>query len=81
MIWLPPSGNAMGGVSANQTMGYLPVYWFNQNSSFGSQADLKTLITNLKAKNCKAIADIVVNHRNGVSNWVNFPTECYTGVT
>ena len=77
MIWLPPSGNA----GPTQTMGYLPIYWFDQNSSFGNQADLKTLITNLKNNNCKAIADIVVNHRAGVSNWVNFPTESYGGAT
>ena len=77
MIWLPPSGNAMTA----KTMGYLPVYWFNQSSSFGTQADLKTFIANLKTNNCKAIADIVINHRNGVSNWVNFPTETYSGTT
>jgi len=77
LVWLPPSGNCLSSFS----MGYAPVYWFDQNSAFGSQTQLKTLISNLKANGSKAIADIVVNHRNGVSNWTNFPTETYNGVT
>ncbi len=77
MIWLPPSGKDMN----TRSMGYLPVYYFNQNSSFGTEAELKSLIQTLKANNVKAIADIVVNHRNGVTNWVDFPTETYNGVT
>ncbi len=80
MIWLPPSGYA-GGAVGSTNMGYLPQYWFTQNSAFGLQADLKTLIANLKTNNCKAIADIVVNHRNGITDWCNFATESYNGVT
>lgn len=76
LIWLPPSGDAMGG-----GMGYLPVYYFRQNSRFGNQNELKTLISTLKAKGCGAIADIVINHRNGTNNWVNFPSETYKGIT
>lgn len=77
MVWLPPSGNDMTTTS----MGYLPVYYFDQNSTFGTQAQLKTLIQSLKANGARAMADIVINHRNGVSNWTNFPTETYKGVT
>jgi alpha-amylase len=77
LVWLPPSGNCQ----STGSMGYAPVYWFDQNSSFGTQAELKTLITSLKAKGSKAIADVVVNHRSGVSNWTNFPTETYNAVT
>lgn len=79
MIWLPPSNDANSPYA--NTMGYIPVYWFRQNSSFGSQDELKTLISNLNLKGTKCIADVVVNHRGGVSNWVNFPTETYNGVT
>jgi len=76
LVWLPVSGNAMGN-----GMGYLPIYYFDQNSKFGSQAELKTLITTLKASGTGCLADIVVNHRNGVSNWTNFPAETYNNVT
>ncbi|NLO70530.1 MAG: starch-binding protein [Porphyromonadaceae bacterium] len=77
LVWLPPSGDD----NSSNTMGYLPVYWFRQNSSFGSQAELKALIAKLKAGGTRAVADIVINHRNGVTNWTNFPTETYNGVT
>lgn len=77
MVWLPPSGNDMTTTS----MGYLPVYYFDQNSTFGTQAQLITLIQSLKANGARAMADLVINHRNGVSNWTNFPTETYKGVT
>lgn len=77
LVWLPPSGDDL----TSNSMGYLPVYWFRQNSSFGSQAELKNLISTLKAKGTRTVADIVINHRNGVSNWTNFPTETYNGKT
>ncbi len=77
LVWLPPSGNCQSSGS----MGYAPIWWFDQNSAFGTQAELKTLISSLKASGSKAIADVVVNHRSGVSNWTNFPTETYNGVT
>lgn len=77
LVWLPPSGN----VQSSNNMGYFPIYWFDQNSAFGTQDELKTLISNLKANDSKAIADVVVNHRSGVSSWTDFPTESYNGVT
>jgi alpha-amylase len=81
IVWLPPSGKH-GGVDYNQQeMGYLPIYYFNQHSSFGTQAQLISLISTLKGKGVKAMADIVINHRVGVSNWVDFPTEIYNGTT
>lgn len=76
LIWLPPSGKA-----GDYQMGYHPVYYFDQNSYFGTQEELKNLISTLKAKGCGAIADIVINHRNGVSDWTDFAVETYKGVT
>ncbi|NTW23435.1 MAG: alpha-amylase, partial [Lentimicrobium sp.] len=61
LVWLPPSGNAQ---SANN-MGYAAIWWFDQNSAFGTKAELKTLIASLNAGGAKAIADVVVNHRSG----------------
>lgn len=76
LVWLPPSGNDLYG-----HMGYHPVYYFNQNSAFGTQNELKSLISTLKSKGTLSIADIVINHRNGVTNWTDFPAETYEGVT
>jgi alpha-amylase len=77
LIWLPASGNDL----TNNSMGYLPVFYFNQNSSFGTENELKTLIQTLNENGTKAIADIVINHRNGETNWVDFPDETYNGIT
>lgn len=77
LVWLPPSGN----VQSSNNMGYFPIYWFDQNSAFGSAAELKTLIATLKSKNVKTIADVVINHRSGVSSWTDFPSETYNGTT
>ncbi len=76
MVWLPPSGNAQNG-----GMGYLPIYYFDQNSTFGTQEELKALIAAFKENGTRTIADIVINHRNGKSNWTDFPSETYKGVT
>ena len=61
-------------------MGYMPYYYFNQNSSFGSEAELRSLITKFKAAGIGAIADVVINHRN-TEGWYTFPAETYKGVT
>jgi len=77
LVWLPQSGNC-GGTS----MGYDDLYWFdNYNSSFGNEQQLRSLITTFKQKGIKTIADVVINHRKNLSNWVDFPKETYKGVT
>lgn len=77
LVWLPQSGKCL---ETTQVMGYMPYYYFNQNSSFGSEAELRSLITKFKAAGIGAIADVVVNHRN-TEGWYNFPAETYKGVT
>ena len=54
LIWVPQSGNC-GGTS----MGYDDLYWFpgNYNSSFGTENDLKNMISTFKSKGLKTIAD------------------------
>jgi len=77
LVWIPQSGNC-GGTS----MGYDDLWWFNNyNSSFGSEAELRSMINTFKAKGIGTIADVVINHRKNVSNWVDFPKETYNGVT
>lgn len=77
LVWLPQSGKC---IETNQVMGYKPYYYFNQNSSFGTEAELKSLIAKFKANGIGAIADVVVNHRN-TDGWFTFPAETYKGVT
>ena len=67
-------------METTQVMGYMPYYYFNQNSSFGSEAELRSLITKFKAAGIGAIADVVINHRN-TEGWYTFPAETYKGVT
>jgi alpha-amylase len=78
LVWLPQSADC-GGTS----MGYDDLYWFpgHYNSSFGNEAELRSLIQTFKSKDIGTIADVVINHRKNVSNWVDFPKETYNGVT
>lgn len=77
LVWLPQSGKC---IETTQVMGYMPYYYFNQNASFGTEAELRSLIAKFKANGIGAIADVVVNHRN-TDGWYTFPAETYKGVT
>ena len=78
LVWIPQSGYCGSGNS----MGYDDLYWFsNYNSSFGTRAQLTSMINTFKSKGIGTIADVVINHRKNVSNWVDFPAESYKGVT
>lgn len=77
LVWLPQSGKCLGN---SQTMGYKPYYYFNQNSSFGTEAELRDLIKAFKGKGIGMVADVVVNHHD-TDGWFTFPAEVYKGVT
>ncbi len=77
LVWVPQSASCGG-----QSMGYDDLYWFsNYNSSFGNEKELRSMISTFKQKGIGTIADVVINHRKNVSNWVDFPAETYKGVT
>ena len=65
-VWLPPSANGDGA-------GYHPKQYSNQNSNWGTRAELEALIAALHANNCKVVADIVINHCAGWTSWCDFP--------
>ncbi len=65
-IWLPPASLSTGGA------GYIPTSWYDLNSEYGTEQELRNLITNLNSNGIKAIADIVVNHRGGTTGWYDF---------
>lgn len=78
IIWVPNSGSCGGGLN----MGYMPQYWFtNHNSSFGTETELLSMIQAFADRGTGIIADVVVNHRNGVTNWTDFPAEQWDGKT
>lgn len=78
LIWVPNSGYCGG----SNNMGYMPIYWFtNHNSSFGTEAQLISMINTYKQKGTGIIADVVINHRNGRTNWTDFPSEEWNGQT
>ncbi len=66
LIWLPPSAEGDG-------MGYHPKNYSNQNSNWGSSAELDALIKAFHKAGAKVIADIVINHCTGWSSWCDFP--------
>lgn len=76
LIWIPQSGNCDG-----QSMGYNPKYYFDQNSTFGTEKELRSMIATFRQKGLGTIADVVINHRQNLSNWCDFPAETYKGIT
>lgn len=76
LIWIPNSGNC----DSHNNMGYMPMYYFKQDSSFGSEAELRSMIKAFKQKGLGTIADVVVNHHN-TNGWFSFPAEKYKDET
>lgn len=75
LIWVPQSG----WCKSTTDMGYYPRYWFDQRSAFGTELELRTMISTFKAKGTGIIADVVVNHKNGVYEWCDFANETVKG--
>lgn len=79
LVWIPQSANC---TSSERSMGYNDLYWFsNYNSSFGNEAQLRSMINTFKSKGIGTIADVVINHRGNRTSWTDFPVETYKGVT
>jgi len=71
MVWFPPP-SASAAVE-----GYLPSQWYNMNSSYGNYNSLKSAISALRQRGVRAIADIVINHRVGSTNWADFSNPAF----
>lgn len=65
-IWLPPPSDAAS------TEGYLPRQLNLLNSKYGTEAQLRSMLSTLRTNNIKTLADIVINHRVGSTNWGDF---------
>lgn len=87
LIWVPNSGQTKedqwnsAGNWGYENMGYMPVYWLRHNTCFGTQEELMQMIQTFKAKGTGFIEDVVINHKNGLTNWADFPNETVTGPT
>lgn len=81
LIWIPQSGWCN---SDYNSMGYMPVYYFNQKSSFGSERELRNMIATYREKGTGFLADVVLNHRKNLGingSWIDFPVETWNGKT
>lgn len=76
LIWAPPSGYPNTTLN---NMGYYPIYWLNQKSAFGTEAELRKMIKTFKDKGTGVIADVVINHKNGPKTWCSFADESVKG--
>lgn len=77
LVWIPQSGKCL---ESYNVMGYTPYYYFNQNSSFGTEEELRSMIRTFKNKGLGTVADVVINHHN-TNGWWTFPAETYKGTT
>ena len=81
LVWVPQSGWCN---TDRNMMGYTPVYYFNQKSSFGTEAQLRSMIAAFRQRGTGVIADVVINHRNVMGqngSRVDYPAESYNGKT
>ncbi len=74
LLWVPNSSYG------SNSMGYLPLYWFNQSSSFGEEHDLLEMIAAYKKRGTKIIGEVVLNHKVPLGkndSWVDFVNETW----
>lgn len=71
-VWFPPpSMSASFGPE-----GYLPTQLNDFNSYYGSESELRAVISAIKP--AKAVADVVINHRNGSTDYGDFTNPSWT---
>ena len=78
-VWFPPPSKT----DTASSEGYAPTQLNDLNSCYGTETELKSLISAISPT--KAIADIVVNHRAGTTSWGDFTNpkwnEDYSSIT
>ena len=55
LLWVPQSGKCL---EEHNVMGYTPYYYFDQNSSFGSEAELRSMIRAMRQNGVGVLADV-----------------------
>ena len=71
LIWIPNSGKTSNYYwdNTSTSMGYDPCFWLDHNSCFGTEDQLRSMIRAYHLKGVRIIEDVVINHKNGVSEW------------
>lgn len=62
LVWFPP-------VSIGS---YYPREWYNLDSQWGKKDMLLTAVSAMHKAGVKVLADVVLNHRNGSTTWIDF---------
>ena len=78
LIWIPNSGK-VDPTGQAEGMGYTPVYWFDHNTCFGSENELRQMIKMFRERGTGFLMDAVLNHKNGETDWVTFANERVKG--
>lgn len=65
-VWFPPVSD-----SASKN-GYLPRQLYVVDSYYGSESELRSVVTAFKNAGIHSVADIVINHRVGTTDWGDF---------
>ena len=71
-MWCPPPSDSNGDAPE----GYAPKMLNILSNAYGTEAEQKAMINAIKPT--KAIADIVINHRAGTTNWADFSNPSWT---
>ena len=72
-VWFPPPSDS----AASQ--GYLPRRLNVLSGAYGTEAQLTNAISSLSGRGVRSVADIVVNHRVGTTDWADFTDPAWPG--
>ncbi len=62
LVWFPPVSQGS----------YYPKEWYNLDSQWGTKDALVGAVKAMHRSGVKVLADVVLNHRTGVTNWLDF---------
>ncbi|HOW88706.1 MAG TPA: alpha-amylase C-terminal beta-sheet domain-containing protein [Elusimicrobiales bacterium] len=62
LIWFPPVSQGS----------YYPKEWYNLDSQWGKGDALRRAVREMHGSGVKVLADVVLNHRNGLRDWADF---------
>ncbi len=66
VIWMPPPATSAA------PQGYLPKELYDFNTAYGTESQLRTIISQYHSLDIKVLSDIVINHRVGSNDAVTF---------